>query len=152
MKLFSLEKMGTGQVVRKEIQCAFNFVWKIMFSSTLLSIVLFLPNKSSTLNYCPNALFYFIFSKCFIRTPLLAFVLESVTFVATSWSLSSEASTSFPLSPDTLLALTLSPEASIAFPCPQKLYMYIYVYMYMCVYVHIIVLKGSELYKRKLQI
>ena len=56
MKLFSLEEMGTGQVVRKEIQCAFNFVWNIMFSSTLLKIVLFLPNKSSTSSYCPNAL------------------------------------------------------------------------------------------------
>ena len=56
MKLFSLEEMGTGQVVRKEIQCAFNFVWKIMFSSTLLNIILFLPNKSSTSSYCPNAL------------------------------------------------------------------------------------------------
>ena len=56
MKLFSLEEMGTGQVVRKEIQCAFNFVWKIMFSSTLLNIVLFWPNKSSTSSYCPNAL------------------------------------------------------------------------------------------------
>ena len=41
MKLFSLEEMGTRQVVRKEIQCAFHFVWKIMFSSTLLNIVLF---------------------------------------------------------------------------------------------------------------
>ena len=95
-------------------------------------------------------LYFKLLSKCVIKTPLLAFVLKSVTFVATSWSLSSEASTSFPLSPDTLLALALSPEASIAFPCPQKLYMYIYVYMYMCVYVHVIVLKGSELYKRKL--
>ena len=56
MKLFSLKEMGTGQVVRKEIQRAFNFVWKIMFSSTLLNIVLFLPNKSSTSGYCPNAL------------------------------------------------------------------------------------------------
>ena len=56
MKAFSLKEMGTGQVVRKEIQCAFNFVWKIMFSSTLLNIVLFLPNKSSTSSYCPNAL------------------------------------------------------------------------------------------------
>ena len=56
MKLFSLKEMGTGQVVRKEIQCAFTFVWKIMFSFTLLNIVLFLPNKSSTSSYCPNAL------------------------------------------------------------------------------------------------
>ena len=48
--------METGQVVRKEIQRAFNFVWKIMFSSMLLNIILFLPNKSSTSNYCPNAL------------------------------------------------------------------------------------------------
>ena len=24
--------MGTGQMVRKEIQCAFNFVWKIMLA------------------------------------------------------------------------------------------------------------------------
>ena len=56
MKLFYLKEMGTGQVVRKEIQCAFNFVWKIMLSSTLLNIVLFLPNKSSTSSYCPNAL------------------------------------------------------------------------------------------------
>ena len=56
MKLFSLEEMGTGQVVKKEVQCVFNFVWKITFSSTLLNIVLFLPNKSSTSGYCPNAL------------------------------------------------------------------------------------------------
>ena len=56
MKLVSLEEMGTGQVVRKEIQCAFNFVWKIMFSSMLLNIGLSLPHKSSTSNYCPNAL------------------------------------------------------------------------------------------------
>ena len=46
----------TQQVVRKEIQCAFNFVWKIMFSSMLLNIGLSLPHKSSTSNYCPNAL------------------------------------------------------------------------------------------------
>ena len=56
MKLVSLEEMGTGQVVRKEIQCAFNFVWKIMFSFLLPNTVLFLPHKSSTSNYCPNAL------------------------------------------------------------------------------------------------
>ena len=56
MKLVSLEEMGTGQVVRKEIQRAFNFVWKIMFSSMLLNIGLSLPHKSSTSNYCPNAL------------------------------------------------------------------------------------------------
>ena len=48
MNLFSLEEMGTGQVVRKEIQCAFNFVSKIMFSSTLLNIVLFLPNNKGS--------------------------------------------------------------------------------------------------------
>ena len=46
MKLFSLKEMWTGQVVRKEIQYTFNFVWKIMFSSTLLNTVLFLPNTS----------------------------------------------------------------------------------------------------------
>ena len=56
MKLFSLEEMGMGQVVRKEIQCAFNFVWKIMFSSMLVNIVPLLPHKSSTSNYCLNAL------------------------------------------------------------------------------------------------
>ena len=38
MKLISLKDMGTGQVVRKEVQCAFNFVWKTMFSSMLLNI------------------------------------------------------------------------------------------------------------------
>ena len=37
-----------------------------MFSSTLLNIVLFLPNKSSTSNYCPNALLLSkLLSKCF---------------------------------------------------------------------------------------
>ena len=65
MKLFSLEEMGTGQVVRKEIQCAFNFVWKILFSSTLLNIVLFLPNKSSNSNYCPNGLLKLCSGLCF---------------------------------------------------------------------------------------
>ena len=71
MKLFSLEEMGTGQAVRKGIQCAFNFVWKIMFSSTLLNIVLFLPNKSSTSNYCPNALLKLCFWPLFWNLLLL---------------------------------------------------------------------------------
>ena len=56
MKLVSLEERGTRQVVTKELQCAFNFVWKIMFSSMLVNIVPLLPHKSSTSNYCLNAL------------------------------------------------------------------------------------------------
>ena len=114
MKLCSLEEIRTGQVVLKEIQCAFNFVWKIMFSSPLVNIVLLLPDKASTSSYCPNAL---------LKLLLLAFVLESATFVATSWLLSSEASTSLALSPDTSVPLVLFPEASTAFLhcCPQKL-------------------------------
>ena len=56
MKLVALEERETGQVVMKELECAFNFVWKIMFSSMLVNIVLFLPHKSSTSNYCLNAL------------------------------------------------------------------------------------------------
>ena len=71
MKLFSLKEMGTGQVVRKEIQRAFNFVWKIVFSSTLLNIILFLPNKSSTSNYCPNALLKLCFWPLFWNLLLL---------------------------------------------------------------------------------
>ena len=59
--------MGTGQVVRMEIQCAFNFVWKIMFSFMLL----FLPNKSSTSNYCPNALLKLCFWPLFWNLLLL---------------------------------------------------------------------------------
>ena len=51
-----------------------------------------------------------------------AFVLESVTFVAPSWSLSSEAPTSFLLSPDNSVAFVLSPEASVAFLLPRKLH------------------------------
>ena len=71
MKLFSLKEMGTGQVVRKNIQRAFNFVWKIVFSSTLLNIVLFLPNKSSTSNYCPDALLKLCFWPLFLNLLLL---------------------------------------------------------------------------------
>ena len=71
MKLISLEEMWTGQVVRKEIQCAFNFVWKITFSSMLLNIVLFLPNKSSTSNYCPNTLLKLCFWPLFWNLLLL---------------------------------------------------------------------------------
>ena len=71
MKLFSLKEMGTGQVVRKEIQRAFNFVWKIVFSFTLLNIILFLPNKSSTSNYCPNALLKLCFWSLFWNLLLL---------------------------------------------------------------------------------
>ena len=71
MKLFSLKEMGTGQVVRKEIQRAFNFVWKIVFSFTLLNIILFLPNKSSTSNYCPNALLKLCFWPLFWNLLLL---------------------------------------------------------------------------------
>ena len=56
MKLVALEERETGQMVMKELECAFNFVWKIMFSSMLVNIVLFLPHKSSTSNYCLNAL------------------------------------------------------------------------------------------------
>ena len=33
-----LKEMGTGQVVRKEIQRAFNFVWKAAFSPMLLNV------------------------------------------------------------------------------------------------------------------
>ena len=71
MKLFSLKEMGTGQVVRKEIQCAFSLVWKIMFSSMLLNIVLFLPNKSSISNCCPNALLKLCFWPLFWHLLLL---------------------------------------------------------------------------------
>ena len=46
-----------------------------MFRSTLLNIVLFLPNKSSTSNYCPNVLLKLRF--CFVS--------EAVTSVAPSW-------------------------------------------------------------------
>ena len=56
-----------------------------------------------------------VLSECFIKTLLLAFVLESVAFVAASWWLSSEDPTSFPLCPVTSVALKLSPEASVAF-------------------------------------
>ena len=111
MKLFSLEEMGTGLVVRKEIQCAFNFVWKIMFSSTLLNIVIFLPNKSSTSSYCPNAL---------LKLRSWPLFWNLLPFVATSWLLSSEAFTSFLLSPEASITLALSPEASIAFPLSSE--------------------------------
>ena len=71
MKLCSLEEIGTGQVVRKEIQCAFNFVWKIMFSSLLVNIVLLLPDKSSTSNYCPTTLLKLYFWPLFWNLLLL---------------------------------------------------------------------------------
>ena len=103
MKLFSLEEMGTGQVVRKEIHCAFNFVWKIMFSSTLLNIVLFLPNKSPTSSYCPNAL---------LKLHSWPLFWNLLLFVATSWLLRSEAFTSFPPPPDASAALALSSEGA----------------------------------------
>ena len=91
MKLFSLKEMGTGQEVRKEIQCAFNFIWKIMFSSTLLNIVLFLPNKSSTSDCCPNALlnlhFWPLFEICYFCCHLLIAVLWSFYFPLVPWHL-----------------------------------------------------------------
>ena len=40
MKLLSLEEMWIGQVVRKEIQCAFNLVWKIISENGLKVVVL----------------------------------------------------------------------------------------------------------------
>ena len=43
----------------------------MMFSSTLLNIVLFLPNKSSTSNYCPNALLKLCFWPLFWNLLLL---------------------------------------------------------------------------------
>ena len=58
---------------------------------------------------------HFLLLLFIIKTLLLAFVLESVIFVATSWSLSSEASTSFPLSPDASIALPRSLEVAISF-------------------------------------
>ena len=87
MKLSSLKEMGTGQVVRKEIQCAFSFVWMIMFSSMLMNIVLFLLNKSSASNYCPNALlklhFWPLFGICYFCCHLLIAVLWSFYFFPT---------------------------------------------------------------------
>ena len=71
MKLCSLEEIGTGQVVLKEIQRAFNFVWKIMFSSLLVNIVLLFPDKSSTSSYCPNALLKLCFWPLFWNLLLL---------------------------------------------------------------------------------
>ena len=99
MKLAFLKERGTQLVIRKEIQCAFNFVWKVMSSSLLLNIVFFLPHKSSVSNYSLNALLELCFWLLF----------QSVTFVATSWSLSSEASISFLLSPGPLADCSLQP-------------------------------------------
>ena len=92
MKLSSLKEMGTGQVVRKEIQCAFSFVWMIMFSSMLMNIVLFLLNKSSASNYCPNALlklhFWPLFGICYFCCHLLIAVPWSFSFFpAVPWHL-----------------------------------------------------------------
>lgn len=51
-------------------------------------------------------------TKCFTKTPLLAFVWGPVTFVATSWSLSSEVSTSS--------SLSLSPEVPASTPLSSE--------------------------------
>ena len=68
---FLSRRDGDWQVVRKEIQCAFNFVWKIMFSSLLVNIVLLFPDKSSTSSYCPNALLKLCFWPLFWNLLLL---------------------------------------------------------------------------------
>ena len=126
MKLFSLKEMGTGQVVKKEIQCAYIFVWKIMFSSTLLDIVLVLPNKSSTSSYCPNALlklhFWPFFGICYFCCHLPITVLWSFYFFpAVPWHLSCPHTVPWSL-PAVLRSCDMLPMDLLALvaPCPQK--------------------------------
>ena len=109
MKFASLKEKGTGQVVRKEIQCTFNFVWKIMFSFKLLNIVLLSPHKSFTSNYYPNALlklcFWSLFWNLLLLLPLPDHCLLKLLLLSHC-----------PLTPDISVALVLSPEALTAFP------------------------------------